>query len=125
MSEEGITRVKLEPNNPPKGETDWERVDAMTEEEINAAALSDPDAQPSTEEELSQFRRVPDVKAIRESLKLTQKEFASHFHLSLRTLQAWEAGRFQPDQAAKTLLRVIAHNPEVVKHALESGEKRP
>ena len=121
MSEEGITRVKLAPNNPPKGETDWEQVDAMTEEEINAAALSDPDAQPFTEEELSQFRRVLDAKAIRESLKLSQKEFASRFHLPLKTLQAWESGRFQPDQAAKTLLRVIAHNPEAVTRALESG----
>ncbi len=124
MSEEGITRVKLAPNNPPKGETDWEQVDAMTEEEINAAALSDPDAQPFTEEELSQFRRVLDAKAIRESLKLSQKEFASRFHLPLKTLQAWESGRFQPDQAAKTLLRVIAHNPEAAKRTLESGEKR-
>ena len=96
----------------------------MTEKEINAAALSDPDAQPLTEEELSQFRRVPDAKAIRENLNLSQKEFASRFHLPLNTLQAWEAGLFQPGQAAKTLLRVIAHNPEAVKRALESGEKR-
>ena len=44
MSEECITRVKLDPKKPPKGETDWERVDAMTEDEMNAAALSDPDA---------------------------------------------------------------------------------
>ena len=59
--EERLAKVKLAPNDTPKGETDWERVDSMTEEEINAAALSDPDAQPLTEEELSQFRRVPDA----------------------------------------------------------------
>ena len=33
--------------------TDWRRVDAMTEEEIPAAAMADPDAQPMTPEEMA------------------------------------------------------------------------
>lgn len=37
----------------------------MTEEEIEAAALSDPDAQPLTEEQLARARRVPRVKTLR------------------------------------------------------------
>jgi uncharacterized protein (DUF4415 family) len=44
MSEERIVRRKLSELR--KGKTDWARVDAMTEEEIDAAARSDPDAQP-------------------------------------------------------------------------------
>ena len=32
----------------PRGDTDWARLDAMTDEEVVAAALSDPDAQPLT-----------------------------------------------------------------------------
>jgi len=44
MSEERIVRRKL--NELRKGKTDWARVKAMTEEEIDAAARSDPDAQP-------------------------------------------------------------------------------
>jgi len=118
MSEERITRVTLDPNNPPRGKTDWALVDAKTEEEILAAALDDPDAQPLTEAELKQFRRVVDVKEVRGRMKLTQKAFAERFQLSLRTLQGWEVGRFQPDQAARTLLRVIANHPEAVEHAL-------
>ena len=43
------------------GETDWAVADALTDEEIAAAALSDPDAQPLTEEQLLEFRRVADV----------------------------------------------------------------
>ena len=62
MKEENITRVTLDPNNPTKGETDWARVDAMTEREVHEAALSDPDAQPTTEEDLKQFKRVVDVR---------------------------------------------------------------
>jgi hypothetical protein len=38
---------------PMKGETDWERLANMTEEEIEANALSDPDNPPMTEEELA------------------------------------------------------------------------
>ena len=121
MKQENITRVTLDPNNPSKGKTDWEEVDAMTEEEIHAAALSDPDAQPVTPEELKEFRPIPDAKAIREGLKLTQKEFASRFQLSLRTLQDWETGRLEPDPAAKVLLLIIVHSPELVERG-ESSE---
>ena len=74
MSEEHNTRVALNPNNPSKGKTDWEQVDAMTEEDIRAAALSDPDAQPVTSEELEEFKPVTDAKAIREGIDLIQKE---------------------------------------------------
>ena len=44
-----------------EGATDWERLAAMTDEEVTAAALSDPDAQPLTDEQLSKFRRLPEV----------------------------------------------------------------
>jgi putative transcriptional regulator len=94
------------------------RLDAMTDEEIEAAARSDPDAQPLTEDALRQFARVPNLKAIRQKLGLTQKEFAETFHLSLSAVRDWEQGRFVPDRAACTLLKVIAHNPDAVKEAL-------
>ena len=62
MKEENITRVTLDPNNPSKGKTDWKQVDRLTEEEIRAAGLSDPDAQPVTPEELEEFKPVTDAK---------------------------------------------------------------
>lgn len=40
-------------------QSNWERVDAMTEEELMAAALSDPDAQPVTD--FSNFKRLKDI----------------------------------------------------------------
>jgi putative transcriptional regulator len=37
----------VKPGEPlPRGKSDWARLDAMTDEEVVAAALSDPDAQP-------------------------------------------------------------------------------
>jgi len=56
MSEERIVRYTRE--NLPKGRTDWARIDAMTEEEIEANALSDPDNPPWTDEELKNARLV-------------------------------------------------------------------
>ena len=41
--------------------TDWERVESMTDEEVTAAALADPDAQPLTEEQLRKSRRLSDL----------------------------------------------------------------
>jgi putative transcriptional regulator len=47
MKSNNMIWVEHNPGDPPiQTDTDWDRVDAMTEEEIHAAALSDPDAQP-------------------------------------------------------------------------------
>ena len=59
-------------------------------------------------------------------LGLTQEEFATTYHLSLATLRHWEQQRYQPDQAARTLLRVIASSPDIVRQALaESADTNP
>jgi putative transcriptional regulator len=39
-------------------QVDWAKIDAMTDEEIEAAARSDPDNPPLTDAELAQMRRV-------------------------------------------------------------------
>jgi putative transcriptional regulator len=52
MSKTGTTRVTVKPGETlPRGDTDWARLDAMTDEESMAAALSDPDTQPLTPEQ--------------------------------------------------------------------------
>lgn len=90
----------------------------MTDEEIEAAALAHPDAQPLTAQQLATARRVPRVKTLRRALGMTQEEFADRFHLSLATVRDWEQGRTQPDQAASTYLEVIARNPNMVMQTL-------
>lgn len=104
---------------PLKSRTDWARIDAMTEEEIEANALSDPDNPPMTEEELSRMRRVPNAKAIRSNLGMTQEQFADRFRLPLGTLRDWERGARTPNGPARTLLRVIEREPEAVLRALD------
>lgn len=97
---------------------DWARLDAMTEEDIEANALSDPDNPPITDEELSRMNRAPNPREIRTRLKLTQEQFAERFHVRLGTVRDWEQGKKEPDSAARVLLRVIDRNPEAVDQAL-------
>lgn len=74
-------------------DTDWDALDAMTDEEVERAALTDSDCPPMTNEQLRRLRRAPDVKAIRERLGLSQSQFAERFDFSVRTVQEWEQGR--------------------------------
>jgi putative transcriptional regulator len=104
--------------------TDWARVDAMTDEEVHAAAMADPDARPMTPEELAKARRVPRVKTLRRALGLTQEEFAARYLIPLGTLRDWEQGRTEPDQPARAYLKAIAGNPEGVSRALAAGPRR-
>jgi len=118
MKKGSITRFKLDPKKPPKG--DWRAFEAMSEEERRQAALSDSDAPPATEAQLARARRVPTVGALRMKLNLTQEEFAARFHLPLGTVRDWEQGAHRPDKAAQVLLTVIARDPDAVARALES-----
>ncbi len=98
--------------------TDWPRVKAMTDEEVTAAALADPDAQPMTSQQLRTARRVPRTKTLRRALSMTQEEFAMRYHIPIGTLRDWEQGRCEPDRPARAYLTLIAHDPEGVKRAL-------
>jgi putative transcriptional regulator len=117
----GITvQVMLDGTKKPmKDKTDWGRLNAMTEEEIDAAAVADLDNPLLTESELKKLRRVPNPKEIRKHLKMTQQQFAAQFELPLGTLRDWEQGAREPDSAAKSYLRVIASNPQAVIQALK------
>jgi len=105
------------------GRTDkaLEPLRAMTHDEVMAAALSDPDAQPLTPDDFKRMKRVARAKIIRQALGLTQEEFAARFRIPLGTLRDWEQGAAEPDAAAKAYLHVIARNPKAVIDALMAG----
>ena len=50
----------------------------------------------------------------RQSVNLTQKEFARLLNVSIDSVQDWEQGRRSPRGAARTLLHVARNNPEVL-----------
>ena len=68
--------------------------------------------------------RVPDhvdVRAIRNSLRMNQKEFAAAFGFPLATVQNWEQGRRKPEGSARMLLRIIEEAPETAERVLQTG----
>ncbi len=103
-----------------KTKHDWSQADALTDDHIHAAALSDPDAHPLTEKRLATMTPVPRTKTLRRALGLTQEEFAARYHLALGTLRDWEQGVCAPDQAARAYLRAIAGDPVAVHRALKA-----
>jgi putative transcriptional regulator len=119
MSKKNTSKVvRYSPDNLPTDRTDWARVRAMTDEEVTAAALSDPDAQPLTPKQLARMRRVPRVKWLRQRLGMTQVEFAEAFHLPLSTLRDWEQHRSTPDAPARALLLAIERDPKGMRKLL-------
>ena len=110
---------KATAKTPAASEHDWSRLDAMTAAEKHAAAVSDPDNPPLTEEDMRRMKRTPRAKIIRRALSLTQEEFAARYRIPVGTLRDWEQGRSEPDEAASAYLMVIAREPEMVRKALE------
>jgi putative transcriptional regulator len=51
---------------------------------------------------------VPDARAIRRQLRMSQQEFARVYRIPLATLKNWEQGRRQPDAPAAAYLQAIA-----------------
>jgi putative transcriptional regulator len=120
MKLKDMISVNHEPGDPPiKTDTDWDAVNALTDEQIHAAALSDPDAQPfplGSDEEMAKLglHRLVNVKKLRERLGLTQEAFAATYRIPIGTLRDWEQRRKLPDAPARAYLTVIARDPEAV-----------
>lgn len=63
---------------------------------------------------------VPDVRGLRERLKMSQQTFARAYRIPLATLKGWEQGRRQPDATAAAYLSVIERLPDEARAALEN-----
>ena len=61
---------------------------------------------------------VPNVRAIRRKLHMSQQEFAETYRIPLPTLKRWEQGRRHPDAPAAAYLTAIAKRPQEISAAL-------
>jgi putative transcriptional regulator len=121
MKRVGIVTVTRKPGDPLRDTgTDWAKVAALTEEQIHAAALADPDAQPLPRDGRG-LTRIPNVKKLREKLGLTQDAFAEAYRIPLGTLRDWEQRRKFPDAPARAYLLVIERDPKVVAALLKAA----
>ena len=108
------------------GGIDWARFEALTDEDVIARAMTDPDNIPLTKEDLRRMKRRPRAYIVRRALRMTQEEFAAAYRIPIGTLRDWEQCRTEPDQANRAYLKVIGVDPEFVKRALAQrpGQKR-
>src|ERR1700676_659609 len=101
------------PLNDSDPHVDWSRIGKRSRDEINAEAAAEK-KRLGLAGRYKRFRAhingnvydvpIPNVRAIRETLRLSQAEFAQRFHLSQRTVQQWEQHRAMPDMPARVLL---------------------
>jgi putative transcriptional regulator len=101
---------------------DWARLDTMTGDEAQAAAMADPDAQPISPERLAAaaIRPRPLAKLIRHKLAMSREDFASAYGVPLDTLIAWERGIIDPSAAETAYLLLIGREPEIAKLKIAS-----
>jgi putative transcriptional regulator len=111
----GLVWVDHEPGEPyPETDTDWAAVEAITDVQIRAAALTDPESVPVPVYDTPGLTHQVNVKRLRERLGLTQEAFAATYRIPVGTLRDWEQGRKNPDAPARAYLTVIDRNPEAV-----------
>ena len=86
-------------------ETDWARIDAMTDDDIAAQVAADPDAAPIlTDEQWAAAR----IRSIRRRLNLTQAAFATRLRIPLGTVRDWEQGRRRAVSSRQPLVGAAA-----------------
>ncbi len=98
--------------------TDWAVAAALTDEEITAAALADPDAQPLPEGWIDRAARGPHPLLVRKRLRLTREEFATRYHIPMDVIIAWEQRTLSPDDIARAYMKVIMADPVGVAKAV-------
>ncbi|HEY1246658.1 MAG TPA: transcriptional regulator [Hyphomicrobiaceae bacterium] len=94
---------------------DYRRLRARTDEEITAAALSDPDNPPLTDEQLARFRRPALSMRIRHKLHMGRETFAAAYGIPPETLKAWERFKAEPTEVELAYLRLIEREPEMAR----------
>ncbi len=62
---------------------------------------------------------MPDTAKVRAKLNMSQNDFAILLGISKRTLEGWEQGRRYPSGAARVLLLVAEHHPEIILETLK------
>ncbi|MFA6020153.1 MAG: helix-turn-helix domain-containing protein [Rhodospirillales bacterium] len=90
--------------------TDWTRIDATTEAEIERQAAQD-DAE-------AQKDAAAWAKRVRARVGLSQTEFAKRIGVPVATVRNWEQGKRSPHGPARALLRVLDRIPKSVIAAL-------
>ena len=109
-----MVRKSLKSIKTSKPKIDRAKVSRTTEKDIARHMREDgenPDYAPRVEDVFT-----PQV--IRKRLNMTQQQFAHALHIPVATLRNWEQGRNAIDPAARSLLLLVARDPDATLTAL-------
>jgi putative transcriptional regulator len=115
-----MAKFKLDPNDlPVLTEAEAKRLDALTDAQITAAAMSDTDNLPLTAEQAARLEAASIVRGVRARTGLSQDRFAKRYKINVGRLRDLEQGRTKADSALLAYLVVIDREPEAVGRALK------
>ncbi|MGI4945265.1 MAG: helix-turn-helix domain-containing protein [Janthinobacterium lividum] len=112
MAREPMTLEEIRASRP---EVDRAKILATTEEDIRRHQVEDGE---DPDVPLPPLRPVPDVRAIRTQLGMTQETFAKAIGVPVATVRNWEQSRTAMDPAVRSLLRVVEREPDAAFRAL-------
>ena len=105
-----VTKVSRKAAAAAAAATDWNKIDAMSDEDIARQLLF--------RVRSKRLATRHKIRLVRRALNMSQAEFARAYHFSLRTLQNWEQGTREPDETIEALIKLIAFEPDRVKRIL-------
>lgn len=112
-----VVRKSLKAVKASKPKMDRAKIVRTTEKDIRRHMAEDG-------ENADHIPRVEEIftpRVIRKRLNMTQQQFADALRIPVATLRNWEQGRNAIDPAARSLLVLVAHDPEAVLTALASA----
>jgi putative transcriptional regulator len=87
------------------------RLKGVSAAKAEAAAASDADNPPLSEQQLRRMALAREVRLIREKTGLSQPQFATRYHIGLARLRDFEQARSEPDFVVRVFLRMIQEDP--------------
>jgi putative transcriptional regulator len=101
---------------PGSDDVDWAKLRATTDEDIARQIAEDADTAPEVTLEM-----LIAPANLRRRLGMTQEEFAAALGIPVATLRNWEQGRNAIDPAARSLMILVARDPEGTLAALAAA----
>jgi putative transcriptional regulator len=111
-----IIRKTLDEIRAAKPKVDRAKIDATTDEDIARQITENPDTAP----EVTLDMLIAPAN-LRRRLHMTQEQFAAALGIPVATLRNWEQGRNAIDPAARSLLILVARDPESTLAALAAA----
>ncbi len=97
---------------------------AIARGEVDAARVSHVTARDATVRPPPAYYQPERVKAVRQSLGLSQPVFAKALNVSAATVRGWEQGARHPNGPTQRLLEIAERHPQAVLEHVRSGRRR-